>query len=661
MEFLRSMSFFWPHLLWLLVVPVTWLIWELVGRRGAAPEAQHPKILRAEIGQHDLSVVSSNHSRGNGRARPWLAVGLAFAIVALARPQWGRIEEPVFDQSREIILAVDLSRSMLSTDVKPSRLERAKLLIQALLEKLKGERVGLVVFSGTAFLQSPMSSDYEILREFLPSLNPSFLPEGGTNYRALIDTSLDAFGSGSAADRFLIVLSDGEATDDDWQSRVDELKKRGIRVIGLGVGTAGGSMIPDGSGGFVKDDRGAVVLSKLESKTLEQLSQETGGAYRDASEWIDLASLINETVNTAHKGKFVDTRTVRLIERFQWPLALAVWCLIVSFYYEFPVRPRTRNVRLHDSRRSPPPVPSSTTTTVTALALLLAFVAWPGRSARAAVKIAPPPTGAPAPATPPPTGSPFSAIPNPHAAAPADQPPPLAKIVGRIANADQRSALDWAEMAQETVAWASRLKSAQHPVPEGPVRDALAAVDEGSKMDPHAADWGKLTEQLQDLLQKPPPQKPPPKQDQNKQDQQKQDQQKQDQKNQSQQQQNKDSKSDSAQKQDQKSQQNQDQKQDQKSDQKSAEQKKSESKPSDQSAFGNMQQPPKPQPPPSSEMQKVGGTPDKKNEKPPSDPTLALPFEKLDELKNQDSPAQLFQMMQAQQNQASRKKPKKDW
>ncbi len=659
------MSFYWPNLLWLLVLPAAWFGWELIGRRRTAQAAAHPKILRAEIGQNDLSLVPIPTTYGHGRARPWLALGLAFAIVALARPQWGRIEEPVFDQSREILLAIDLSRSMLSTDVRPSRLERAKLLVQALLEKLQGERVGLVVFSGTAFLQSPMSSDYEILREFLPSLSPDFLPEGGTNYRALLDTSIDAFGNGSAADRFLIVLSDGEATDDDWQPRVDELKKHGVRVIGLGVGTAGGSMIPDGGGGFVKDDRGAVVLSKLESKTLQQLAQETGGVYRDASNWIDLASLIDQTVNAGRKGAFVDKRTVRLIERFQWPLALAFWCLLVSLYYEFPVRPRTRAVRLHGVRRDQPDQPPAAkpTTTTAALALLLAFAAWPGARAHAAVKIAPPAT--PPPGAPPAANaSPLTPIPNPRSAPPTDQPPPLAKIIGRIANADHRSALDWAEMAQETVSWGSRLKSAQHPVPEGPVHDALDAVDEGSKLDSHVADWPKLREDLEALLQKPEPPKQQQQQQQQQQKQKNQSNQDQQKSQQNQQQNSQQQKSGSADKPPEPKQSDEQKNESQKSENEKSQsdQKKPESKPSDQSAFGNLKQPPKPtSPPTSTEMQKVGGTPDKKNEKPPSDPSLALPLEKLDQLKDQDSPAQLFQMMQGDRSQASHQKPTKNW
>ena len=168
------MIFAAPKLLWLLLVPATVAVWDLARRRRRG-ETNHPNILRAEAGPTSVTLASEKTKRpvdGAPRLRPWLWFGLAFAIVAIARPQWGRIEEPVFDQSREILLAVDLSRSMLAPDVSPSRLDRAKLLIQSLLEKLAGERVGLVVFAGTSFLQAPLSADYEILREFLPGLNP---------------------------------------------------------------------------------------------------------------------------------------------------------------------------------------------------------------------------------------------------------------------------------------------------------------------------------------------------------------------------------------------------------------------------------------------------------------------------------------------------------
>ncbi|MES2691924.1 MAG: VWA domain-containing protein, partial [Verrucomicrobiota bacterium] len=159
------MTFAWPHLLWLLALPLALLIWEIAHRRRTATASTRPKILRAEAGARSLKLsdLSAQPIARTTGPRVWLFLGLALALVALARPQWGRLEEPVFDQSREILLAIDLSRSMQATDVKPSRLDRAKLLIQSLLEKLQGERVGLVVFAGTAFLQSPLSADYEIL------------------------------------------------------------------------------------------------------------------------------------------------------------------------------------------------------------------------------------------------------------------------------------------------------------------------------------------------------------------------------------------------------------------------------------------------------------------------------------------------------------------
>jgi Ca-activated chloride channel family protein len=659
------MTFAWPHLLWLLLLPVALLAWELTRRRRADALA-HPKILHAEAGARHLSLVT-RHAAAR-RARPWLWAGLACALVALARPQWGRLEAPVFDQAREILIAIDLSRSMLTPDVKPSRLDRAKLLTQSLLEKLNGERIGLVVFSGTAFLQSPLSADYEILREFLPALNPSYLPEGGTNYTALIDTAITAFDTGTSADRFLIVLSDGEATDDGWRARMPDLKKKGIRVIGLGIGTSAGAMIPDGSGGFVKDQRGAVVLSKLESTTLRQLADLTGGTYRDASSWIDLASVLKSTVEAGRKGKFVDKNTIRLVERFQWPLALALWCFLVSFYYEFPVRPKPRALKLtapdngapKTKSRQPVASPPPPAAIAALLIILSAFLLAPS-ALHAEVTLAPP--SAPLTTTPLQPAA-------PAASAPAKpEPPPLAKIVARLAAADQRTGRDWAELGRETVSWGSRLKTAQKPVPEGPVRDALKAVDLGSKLDPKTTDWPKLRHDLEALLQKPqdqkkPQDKPPQKQDQKKSDQQNknQDQQKPDQKDQNQgqpNQQKQDPNSSSSQS-DQPQPKDASQKQSPPPAKSDADKSSGKDKPQNSSAFGDMQQHDKP-PPPSHDTQKVGGVAAKKGaEKPPVDPALALPQQKLDQLHAQDSPAELFQLMDPRPKSAPQKNSK-DW
>lgn len=637
------MTFALPALLWLLAVPVLLLV--LDRRARAAAEVARPRILRAEAGAGGLRLAPPDVAHRTGRrARWWLAAGLALAVLALARPQWGRIEEPVFDQAREILLAVDLSRSMLTPDVKPSRLERAKLLIQSLLEKLAGERVGLVVFAGTAFLQAPLSADYEILREFLPALNPDFLPQGGSNYGALLDASLQAFGTTAAADRFLVVLSDGEATDDRWKDRAAELARKEIRVLSLGIGTANGGMIPDGAGGLVKDERGAVVMSRLETSTLQELARVTGGTYRDASAWLDLAALLRETVERGQRGRFAERKTVRQVERYQWPLALALWCLLVSFFTEFPVRPKPRALPL----RHPAPRPAAAATT----ALLLALLAAPAPAPAAARREDPAP---PPPAVPGLAAAPSPTTP-PAPAAPA--PSPLGRMVGRLAAAPEHRARDWAELVRETVTWGSQLKSGGQPVPEGPVRDALEAVALGQKLEAGAADWARLRTELEELLEKPPepppeekPDQPPPKQEQDK-----------------------------------------NQKKDSPPQQKSSpgesppdqpppegeqgqpppeQQSKPENNPGKDSppgeaqpdqdpALGDLNREEPPSPPPEA-TQKVGGQPERKEGPPPeaANPALALPLQKLDQLRAQDSPAQLFQLMEGERKPA--RKTGKDW
>ncbi len=599
------MTFAWPQLLWLLVLPAGLLVWEIMRKRRRV-DLDHPKILRAEAGMSSVSLSGDTGKSTANRRRFLFCAGLAFGIVALARPQWGHLDEPVFDQSRDIIIALDVSRSMLTPDVKPSRLERSKLLIQALLDHLRGERVGLIVFSGTAFLQSPVSSDYEILREFLPALGPDYLPEGGTNYSQLIDTALEAFAGGSSADRYLIILSDGEATDENWQDKIPELAKRGIKVIGLGVGTAGGGMIPDGAGSFMKDENGAVVLSKLENGTLRQLADATHGVYRDASEWVDLAKVLSSTVDQGRKGRFVEQNSVRYVERYQWALAQALACLIASFCLEFPVRPKSREIRLSaPARPAAQGVPAVAAMSIAALLFLGAAVARADDAA----------------------------TPDPAAA--------LSKIVGRLSAQDKCSPLDWAELGRETVTWGEHVKSGGQAVPERPVRDALRAVDVGEHSDPKASDWPKMRSELEDLLKKPDDQK-----------QQQQQQQNQDQ-NQQQKQQNQDqNQQDQKQGQSQQSSQPPSDKPQQSKDQESQQQPKPENgrDQSKQSAFGDMGKPATPPPLQNKEsqgaMQKVGGVKkDQPDDPARHDPELAVPLEKLERLKAQDSPAELYEML----------------
>ncbi len=627
------MTFHWPQAFWLLLIPLVLLVRDLRRHRVAAAN-DHPKISRATATHSSLVIGPSAFRRGGARrVRIFFYVALAAATVALARPQWGRLEEPVFDQAREIIIALDLSRSMLAEDVKPSRLERARLLITSLLERLKGERVGLIVFSGTAFLQSPLSADYEILREFLPVLDPGYLPEGGTNYDALLDTTLSAFGASGAADRFLIVLSDGEALDGTWRKHLDDLKTKGIRVLGLGIGTDGGAMIPDGEGAFMKDERGAVVLSKLDSSTLRELSEKTAGVYTDASSWVDLSQLITNTVEQGRRGEFTEANRVRLAERFQWPLATALVFFLLSFWREFPVRPKPRPIQLATS-----PLKTALFTV-----LLLHGSLVIGHSSFAAEA----------------ESSPLSA--------------PVTQLIGRLATRDQATAKDYAELARTTVIYGQRAQESKEAVPEGAVRDALAAVEAGQALDPKAADWADLRKQLEALLPKDTP--PPPKDDKSKPDEKKPEQNKKDSSEDKDEQGEKGESSDSKdeEKKSEDSKSDQSKPDENKDGQSGTGDKPSEDKPqgSDskkkpdtpgQSAFGDMKDEPPPDPkrsgereqpdseqpaPEPSEMQQVGGASGEPSTDPARlDPSLSIPLQKLDQVKQGDSPAHLFQLLQ---------------
>ncbi|NBQ65372.1 MAG: VWA domain-containing protein, partial [Verrucomicrobia bacterium] len=171
-------------------------------------------------------------------------------------------------------------------------------------------------------------------------------------------------GQSTAADRFLIVLSDGEAHDPDWRRALEDLKKKEVKVISLGIGTAAGGLVPDGQGGVIKDGRGAAVLSKLEPATLEELAQATGGVYREASNWVDLAELIQETVAQGKTGDFSKTRDVRMAERFQWFLAPGILLLALSFALEIPSLPTRRRLALGTTTAGAPlPLPLEKKTT----------------------------------------------------------------------------------------------------------------------------------------------------------------------------------------------------------------------------------------------------------------------------------------------------------
>ncbi len=336
------MTFEQELILFALAIPLAGILATIVSRKKSVSIKARSKVKRVKATFAGVSEIQSKLSQPS----KWLfLIGLIFVIVALARPRWGEVHREVFKRSREVIVAMDLSKSMLAQDIKPNRLERAKLVVESLLDTLQGESVGLVIFAGTAFLQSPMSPDYQILRGFLKDLNPEYIPQGGTNYDSMLEMTLDSFRqSDSQADRFLIVISDGESLDSDWTAHIDALNDQNVQAICLGFGTSDGGLIPDGAGGYHKDQAGAVVLTKLESDTLKSLADKTGGIYREANVWVDLAALIEETVKRGKTGETGSTSQSVHIERYQIFLAPGLLLILISLYREFPFTPKPREI-----------------------------------------------------------------------------------------------------------------------------------------------------------------------------------------------------------------------------------------------------------------------------------------------------------------------------
>jgi len=217
-----------------------------------------------------------------------LFVSLALLIVALARPQWGEQVEEVTLRGLDLLVCVDCSTSMLAEDLKPSRLARAKHAVERLLARLTGDRVGIVAFAGTAFLQCPLTVDYGAARMFLDLLDPAMFESQGTDLGNAITTALAALKTGGEGAHVILLLSDGEGHDGSVERAIAAAKGAGVRVYTVGMGTPGGAPIPlrganNTLEGYKKDRRGAVILPRLVPDDLARLAVETGGAYFQAT------------------------------------------------------------------------------------------------------------------------------------------------------------------------------------------------------------------------------------------------------------------------------------------------------------------------------------------------------------------------------------------
>jgi Ca-activated chloride channel family protein len=261
-----------------------------------------------------------------------LALALLGLVLALARPRWGLSSETVQREGLDLVFVIDSSLSMSAADVTPSRYWLAQSIVRRTVAALPGHRVALLAAEGEGEVLAPLTVDAAVVDLVLDGLAPGSLPLPGTRLADAIDRAIDLFPTGREKHRAIVVLSDGEDHGGDLDRAVGAAREAGARIFSIGTATAAGAPIPmnDGSGGFKRDRRGEIVVTRLNREILLQLAEGTGGDYFEAdAAGFDIGPLVN-AIDALGGRKIESTSVNALEERFQWPLALAVAALGVG-------------------------------------------------------------------------------------------------------------------------------------------------------------------------------------------------------------------------------------------------------------------------------------------------------------------------------------------
>ncbi|MCE2455616.1 MAG: VWA domain-containing protein [Gemmatimonadetes bacterium] len=269
-------------------------------------------------------------------------VASALVLVALARPQFGTRIETVSRVGQDIVVALDLSSSMLAEDIAPNRLERARVSILRLMTQLAGDRIALVAFAGDAYLQSPLTTDYTAAAVFLNAMTPAMMPIQGTDLGAALRVSLDALDGGAREARSVLLITDGEDHEGGLDTELARALEGGVIVHAVGIGSTEGVPIPDpddaGGTGFLRDEDGTVVTSRLDEATLRSLAERTGGRYARAGAGAGFDRLIDDIANV--EGEAIDaTEITDFADQYQLFVGLAL--LLILCEWALPDRRRT--------------------------------------------------------------------------------------------------------------------------------------------------------------------------------------------------------------------------------------------------------------------------------------------------------------------------------
>jgi Ca-activated chloride channel family protein len=317
------------NLFWLTPVLVAGLWWSFQQRRRAL-------YLFADKRLTDQLIRGVSRTKKVTKAI-CLLLFFILAVLALSRPQWGTKLESVKRKGIDLVVVLDTSLSMETQDIVPGRLEKAKHEIRALIDGLEGDRVGLVVFAGTAMVNCPLTIDQNAVKLFLEIVNTQVIPRPGTNIGEAIQRAIQVFESKERRHKVMLLLTDGENLEGNPIKAAEKARNEGVVIYAIGVGTPAGEPIPlrDERGnvtGYKKDEGGSVVVSRLDEESLQQIASLTGGQYFRATAGEIEVEKIVQAVAQMDKKEFQSKMYLTYVDRFQIPLGIAITVILLETF-----------------------------------------------------------------------------------------------------------------------------------------------------------------------------------------------------------------------------------------------------------------------------------------------------------------------------------------
>ncbi|MGP8152906.1 MAG: VWA domain-containing protein [Smithella sp.] len=312
-----------PLYLWLLLILIGLIVLEIL-------LWNKKKKLISKLFPGDLAKLMLDHwNRKNHLIKRTLFVlAIFFLVTALARPQWGQKTEASRRMGIDVMIAIDVSKSMLAKDISPSRLENAKNSLNLIIDELAGNRIGLVAFAGSSFVNCPLTTDIGAVKIFLKSIDTELIPDPGTDIGGAIQTCVKAFGKSNNS-KVIILLTDGEELSGSAAAAADTAQKEGIRIFAVGIGSLEGAPIPAESG-FKKDKEGNVILTRTNPELLKVLAQKTGGQSFMVSRDQTGFQKLYAAVSALPKQRLKQSMVYQYQDRFQIFIFLSLLCLVAE-------------------------------------------------------------------------------------------------------------------------------------------------------------------------------------------------------------------------------------------------------------------------------------------------------------------------------------------